>query len=213
MPSLSLPAFLALAAQCTPLAADGRAIVPPETLASVVQTESGFGPLAVGVNEPGVKPPAFGSLVQAAAWVTANAHRSIDVGVTQINSSAGHMQRRGLPVSAALDPCVAIWVGSEVLRDCYRTAPAQEPQQRLREAASCYNTGTHTRGFGNGYVRRFLASAEVVVPAIRLRRDLPNAADAPVVPEPAQPRRPVLLETLDLLHPAEPVAPLEEERG
>ena len=213
MPSLSLPAFLVLAAQCTPLAANGQPIVPPETLASVVQTESGFGSLAVGVNEAGVKAPAFGSLVQAAAWVTVNAHRSIDVGVTQINTRAGHMQRRGLPVSAALDPCVAIRVGAEVLRDCYRTAPAAEPQQRLRQAASCYNAGNHWRGFENGYVRRFLASAEVVVPAIRLRRDLLSAPDAPVVPEPPRPRRPALIETLDLLHPAEPATPPEEERG
>ena len=212
MTSTALAAFLLLAAECTPRTVDGRPIVAPETLASVVRTESGFASWAVGINEPGARAPAFASQAQAAAWVAANAHRSLDVGVTQINSSAGHMQRRGLPVAAALDPCVAIRVGSEVLRDCYRTAPARDEQARLREAASCYNTGTHTRGFGNGYVQRIQASAEVVVPAIRLRGE----AIAPVAPVPAVPRPAVSLPLLNLLQPdvpsASPAAPALQQQ-
>ena len=172
---------------CLPRTADSRFIVHPDTLASVAHTESGLRALSVGINEPGARAPAFTSRAQAAAWVDANARRSLDVGIAQINTAAGHMRRRGLPASAALDPCVGLRVGAEVLRDCYRTAPAVEAQQRLREAASCYNTGTHTRGFGNGYVQRIQASAEIVVPAIRLRGEVAAATPAPVPATPTPP--------------------------
>lgn len=185
--ALTLPAFLALAAQCTPTTADGRLIVAPETLASVVWTESRLGALRVGINEPGARAPVFGSLAAAAAWVTVNAHRSLDVGIAQINTSAGHMQRRGLPVVAALDPCVGIRVGSEVLAGCYRTAPAVEEQRRIRLAAACYNTGKHNEAAP--YVQRVQASAEVVVPAIRLRGEA--AASSVSAAPPAQPPAPI----------------------
>ena len=189
---MALSAFLALAAQCTPTTPDGRLVVAPETLAAVAWTESRLGALRVGINEPGARAPAFGSLAEATAWVTANAHRSLDVGIAQINSAAGHMQRRGLPVAAALDPCVGIRVGSEVLAGCYRTAPAVEEQRRIRLAAGCYNTGKHNEAAP--YVQRVQASAEVVVPAIRLRGDAPTPSAPAVIP--AQPIAPIALPSL-----------------
>src|SRR3546814_5571908 len=50
---------------------------------------------------------------------------------------------------------------------------------------SMYNTGSRSRGFGNGYVGRVYASSSVVVPAIR-RQAIPEPAalPAPVKPEP-----------------------------
>ena len=161
---------------------DGRLVVAPETLAAVAWTESRLGALRVGINEPGARAPAFNSLAEATAWVTANAHRSLDVGIAQINSAAGHMQRRGLPIAAALDPCVGIRVGSEVLAGCYRTAPAVEEQRRIRLAAGCYNTGKHNEAAP--YVQRVQASAELVVPAIRLRGDVASPAPAAHTPDP-----------------------------
>ena len=79
---------------------------------------------------------------------------------------------------------------------------------RLAQAGSCYNTGTHTRGLarvhgGNGYVTRVQASAEVVVPAIRLRGE----AVAPFAPPAPVAARPVALPALlNLLHPEPPGA-------
>ena len=205
---------------CLPRTLDGRFIVHPDTLASFAHTESGLNVLSVGINESGALAPAFTSLARAAAWVTANAHRSLDVGLTQINTRAGHMQRRGLPVAAALDGCTAMRVGAEVLRDCYQAAPARDEQTRLEQAASCYNTGSHSRGLarergGNGYATRVQASAEVVVPAIRLRGEVMGHPEMVITPTPRPSSRPAPAETLDLLHPAAPaelpVAPVSTE--
>ena len=213
MTPTALAAFLLLAAECTPRTVDGRPIVAPETLASVVRTESNFAALSVSTNINGVGTgsPRFSTAAEASAFIdrslAVNPRASLDIGLTQINNRAGHMQRRGLPLAAALDGCTAIRVGSEVLRECYRTAPARDEQARLAEAASCYNAGNHTRGLarergGNGYVTRVQASAEVVVPAIRLRGE----AIAPVAPVPAVPRPAVSLPLLNLLQPDVPSA-------
>ena len=231
---MALSAFLALAAQCTPMTPDGRLVVAPETLAAVAWTESRLGALRVGINEPGARAPVFSSLAAATVWVTANAHRSLDIGLAQINTRAGHMQRRGLPVAAALDPCVGIRVGAEVLAGCYRTAPAVEEQRRIRFAAACYNTGRHNEAVP--YVQRVQASAELVVPAIRLRGEmaLPAPTARPLVrklpPDDAacgagHTRKPgiapqmVLLDDDDCIHAAPPApaapapAPYPDETG
>ena len=157
---LDLAAFLALSARCAPM-------VAPETMAAIVRTESGFNTLAIGVNGPYGSARKFRTVEDAAAFIAANSGASIDVGIAQINNRAGHMQTRGFSVAAALDPCIGLQVGGEVLAKCFRLAPSVDEQRRIQEAASCYNTGGYVRGFGNGYVQRVQASAGYVVPAIR----------------------------------------------
>ena len=95
---MSLIAVTALAAQCAPS-------VAPQTLLAVVRVESGFDPLAIGVNGPQRTQLHPGTVAEA----TTTAERlisqgvSIDLGLGQINSKT--LSALGLTVSDAFDPC------------------------------------------------------------------------------------------------------------
>lgn len=194
--ALTLIAALHLAKACA-----GN--IAPETLLSVMATESGFNALAIGDNTDGRRhaPADLADAVAITTRLVAAGH-SLDLGIAQINTVAGHMQARNLPLSAAFDPCTGLRVGGEVLASCYgRTAGAE--QARLRQALSCYNTGTLDRGAA--YAARVWQVAVHVVPAIQLAG---GEVTAPADPEAAAvpvPRRPPLrLE--DALHATPPVS-------
>ena len=53
---------------------------------------------------------------------------NLDLGAAQLNWSSGHLQRRGLPLSAAFDPCTGLRVGGEVLANCYRRTSGSDEQ-------------------------------------------------------------------------------------
>jgi len=192
--TLSLVVALQLARTC----AGG---VAPETLLSVVKTESGFNAFAIGDNTDrrSYAPATLPDAVALATRLVAAGH-SLDLGAAQINTAAGHLQARGLPLSAAFDACTGLRVGSEVLADCYRRASGVE-QARLRQALSCYNTGTLDRGAG--YAARVWRTAAEVVPAIQIAGPYraPATPEDTVVPEPPHP--PPGME--DALHAGPPV--------
>jgi type IV secretion system protein VirB1 len=162
--TLTVAALYALAQQCAPN-------VHPQTMAALVQTESARHPYSLNVNRDGVsvlsrRYETRAEAEAALADLLARGVTNVDVGGAQINWRAGHLQRRGLPPTAALDPCVGLRVGGEVLEECYRTAPGATEQDRLLAALGCYNTGGHRPAAP--YVMRVQASADrVVVPALR----------------------------------------------
>lgn len=197
MSTLSLAAAMHLAASCAPS-------VSPDTWLSVVNTESGsssavigFNPLAIGDNTAGrsYTPTSLAQAVSIASTLVAARH-SVDLGVAQINTAAGHLQRRGLPLAAAFDPCTAFRIGAEVLAECWRRATGPYEQIRLRAAIGCYNAGHPSPN--TAYVQRVQASAARIVPAIRLV----GSNQEPATPEdartPEPPRAPPGLE--DALH-------------
>lgn len=158
---MELSAVLALAERCAPN-------VAPETLVSVVRTESGFNPLAINVNKgaaPVRQPRTKAEAVRAAATLL-RAGANFDLGLGQINSR--NLRWLGLTVETAFEPCANLSAAGRVLRDNYqRTAQhTANPQQALRQALSLYNTGDVRRGFANGYVGRVEAAAATIVPAI-----------------------------------------------
>ena len=177
-PSLTLAAFLALTPRCAPG-------VHPDTLASVIHAESVFGLYRVGINHRGrsVSSRTYGSKDEAVAAVDLLLGRGVtnlDLGPAQISWKAGHLQRRGLPPAAAFEPCTALGIAADVLRDCWTRAPAREEQARLDQSAACYNSGGFERP---GYVRAVRASAAVVVPALRIA-GAAAALPPPPLPEP-----------------------------
>lgn len=177
---LELATVVGLAQQCAPS-------VAVETLVSVVHTESHFNPYAIGVNAKGVAAPNPSDQVSAAAAARSLIARgyNIDLGLGQINSA--NLRWLGLSVDDAFDPCRNLAAAARVLASNYlnvvRSSPSTEVA--IATAMSMYNTGSRSRGFGNGYVGRVYASSNVVVPAIR-RRAMPEPAalPAPVTPEP-----------------------------
>jgi hypothetical protein len=89
-------------------------------------------------------------------------HRSVDLGLMQIN--AANLQKLGLTVADAFDPCQSLAAAGRLLQGGYLTAGGGyvPSQTALRKALSLYNTGTLTRGFVNGYVKRVEAAASQV---------------------------------------------------
>jgi type IV secretion system protein VirB1 len=184
---LPLTTFAQLAATCAPHN-------HVETLAAVASTESGFDPFTLHDNttgriyHPATREDAIASGVELA---TVERH-SVDFGLMQINGA--NFARLGLTLADAFDPCHNLAAADRVLLDGYTApAPGQDPQPAVKQALSRYNTGDAARGFANGYVSKVQASAEQVVPALRLRGDV--AADqlallgsaAPVLAQPLPP--------------------------
>lgn len=176
--AISLAAALALAAQCAPT-------VAPETLLSVVQVESRFEPLAIGVNGAPritVAPTSVEEAVARAGALIA-AGRSIDLGLAQINSK--NLSWLGLSLREAFEPCTNLAAAARVLQDGYgrSDAPRVGEQAALKTALSYYNTGHPVRGVSNGYVGRVEAAAGRIVPALggvsaAPSAELPSAAPA-----------------------------------
>lgn len=165
---ISLPDMQALAATCAPT-------VAAETLLSVAKVESGFNPLAIGVNgTPRITVRAT-SVADAAAKAAAliAQGRSIDLGLAQINSR--NLAWLGLTVEAAFDPCRNLAASARVLQDGFARANADAvgEQTALRTALSFYNTGHPQRGLRNGYVAKVASAAQRIVPALRPKGDAP----------------------------------------
>jgi len=169
--------FGVLAQQCAPT-------VAPQTMAAIVKTESGFRPLAIGVNggvrlerQPATKEEA----VVTAKWLISNGY-NIDMGLGQINSS--NLARTGLSVEDAFDPCRNLGAAAQILTGNYLAvrSKAEDDQQALHAAFSTYNTGSPTRGFTNGYVQRVLANGNALdsfnVPGSLTVNPMPLAAKA-----------------------------------
>lgn len=168
---IELSAALALAQQCAPG-------VAPETLLSVVRTESRFNSFAINVNS-GVKlarQPRTKAEAVRMAQTLLRTGANFDLGLGQINSkNLGWLK---LSIEDAFEPCANLAAAGRVLTENYALASrrSSDPQGALRVALSLYNTGDTGRGFRNGYVAKVEASARTVVPAIAVQ----GAAAPPV---------------------------------
>jgi type IV secretion system protein VirB1 len=148
--------FTALAAECAPT-------VAPETMAAIVRVESRFQPYAININGGARlerQPASLPEAVATAEWLIAHGY-NIDVGLGQVNST--NLPKLGLAVKDAFDPCRNLIAASKILTDNYITAKQRtsDNQAALHAALSAYNTGSFTRGFGNGYVSAVLKGAGV----------------------------------------------------
>lgn len=171
---IELSAALALAQQCAPG-------VAPETLLSVVRTESRFNSLAINVNS-GVKlarQPRTKAEAVRMAQTLLRTGANFDLGLGQINSkNLGWLK---LSIEDAFEPCANLAAAGRVLTENYALASrrSSDPQGALRVALSLYNTGDADRGFQNGYVTKVEASAKTVVPAIVVTGAAPPPREAP----------------------------------
>lgn len=152
--------FNTLVAECAPW-------VAPSTLAAIVRTESGFKPLAIGINGGARlerQPANVSEAVATANWLIANGY-NIDMGLGQVNSS--NLAKTGLTVEHAFDPCKNLAAAATILTWNYQSASRKTSNQQaaLHAALSAYNTGSFTRGFSNGYVGKVIRNAQVGVVA------------------------------------------------
>lgn len=151
--------FVGLVQQCAPWAS-------PQTMASIVKLESGFKPLAIGINggyrllrQPATKEEA----VATASALIAGGH-NIDMGLGQINSK--NLTKLNLSLSDVFDGCKNIAAAARLLSWNFEAAKSKiaGEQQALLAAISTYNTGNMVSGFRNGYVAGVVANAGVAMP-------------------------------------------------
>ena len=128
---------------------------------AIIKVESGGNPLAMNVNgkQRLARQPASAIEAVAWAWWLINKGYSVDMGLAQVNSR--NLQRLGLPPEAMFDPCYNIAAGAQILTENYAAASKKfgSGQVALRAAISAYNTGNHSGGFSNGYVRKVSVAA------------------------------------------------------
>lgn len=179
--------FIELAKTCAP-------DVHVTTITAIVRHESGFNPLAIGVNgKPGrsIFPKSRQEAVDEVRKLQAKG-ASFDAGYGQINNA--NWKWLGITPENVFDPCTNLKAAQRVLVQCYEGASkAHQGQAALHAALSCYNTGNYTYGLKNGYVRKVLAGAGMKVPALTSAPSTvsPNTKPQPAAPEPitnAQPQ-------------------------
>lgn len=158
--------FIALAQQCAPT-------VAPQTMAAVVNVESGYNPYAIGVvggrleRQPGNSAEAVATArqLEADGW-------NFSLGIAQVNRH--NLPKYQIDYAQAFDACTNVRIGSKILEECYVRAlkVTPEAQAALHAALSCYYSGNFTRGFKPdvagkpSYVQKVLASAGVTPKAI-----------------------------------------------
>jgi type IV secretion system protein VirB1 len=164
--------------------------VAPQTLAAIIQVESGGNQFALGVNGPVKRLPRPTNAQEAArqARYYLNLGYSVDLGLMQINSN--NLRGLGYTLEAILDPCNNLRAGSRILSRGYAGAVKRygEGQDALMAALSAYNTGNYEKGFKNGYVAKYYRSKGIQVlvrsqpPALRTNKPPTSKPTLPVDP-------------------------------
>jgi type IV secretion system protein VirB1 len=158
--------FLVLAQECAPT-------VAPQTMAAIVNVESGKNPYAIGVVGGRLeRQPKNHQEAIATAKALANNGWNFSIGVAQVNRY--NLPKYAISLDQAFDACTNIRIGSKILEDCYVRATKNIPdaQAALKAAFSCYYSGNFTRGFQPdvagkpSYVDKVLANADVAAQAI-----------------------------------------------
>lgn len=160
--------------------------VAPQTLAAIIQVESGGNPYALGVNGKVKRLPRPTNAQEAArqARYYMSLGISVDLGLMQINSR--NLPGLGYTVEQVLDPCNNLKAGSRILSRGYagaikRYGPGQDA---LKAALSAYNTGNYEQGFKNGYVAKYYRGngVQVVVRSTPPAMATPSKPTLPVNP-------------------------------
>jgi type IV secretion system protein VirB1 len=131
--------------------------VAPQTIAAIIQVESGGNAFALGVNGPIRNRPHPQSLQEAAALARyyMSLGYTVDLGLMQINST--NLRGLGYSIEQVLEPCNNLRAGNRILSRGYAGAIKRygQGQDALKAALSAYNTGNYERGFRNGYVAKY----------------------------------------------------------
>jgi type IV secretion system protein VirB1 len=159
--------ILSLLAECAPN-------VHWSTMSAIVKVESSGNAFALAdagpLNVPYAQrknmvrsyfPASLGEAAQLARDLIADGH-TVSLGLAQVNDR--NLDRYGLTIEQALDPCTNLATGAKILSSFYRKASKQygEGQQALQAAISAYNSGSFERGVSNGYVGQVYAAAGIV---------------------------------------------------
>jgi type IV secretion system protein VirB1 len=150
------------AATLLPLLVSCAPLVAPATAHALIKVESGLNPYAIGVVGDALVRQPHSHAEALATMRQLRVHgRDFSVGLAQINQR--NFARLGLTPAAALHPCPNLRAMQAVLSDCLVRSPrAQQPQQAVRDALSCYYSGNYGTGYRHGYVQRVVAASRAL---------------------------------------------------
>lgn len=135
--------------------------IHPITLSAVVRHESSGNPYAIGVNGGArlARQPRTREEAISTARMLQRQGVNFDSGLGQVN--VRNIGWLGVSIAELFDPCVNLRSAATVLSDCYGRATKARlaGQAAVHAALSCYNTGSLTKGFSNGYVAKVAAKA------------------------------------------------------
>lgn len=130
--------------------------MPLNLAQAIVKTESRFNPYAIGVNKAKAlkkQPKSYTEAISIATHLIQRGY-NIDMGLAQINSSNLHWL--GLSVEQVFDPCVNLNTMQKIYHMCFKKGGSEE------KALSCYNTGSLSKGFRNGYVSKVMNNKTLI---------------------------------------------------
>ncbi|CAG9230081.1 SLT domain-containing protein [Paraburkholderia tropica] len=168
--------------------------VHPTTMAALIRIESKGNPYALSdsgleglpwsVRQKTIRsfaPSSAAEAEQIATNLIASGH-IVDIGLTQVSSR--NLARYNLSVRDALDPCINVRTGGQILSAFYRNAlpKYQDSNAALLAALSAFNTGNFRSGLSNGYVDRILRAGGMPVPALRVAQTVGVSRPARYVP-------------------------------
>jgi type IV secretion system protein VirB1 len=145
----------ALLAACAPQ-------VHAATASALIAVESAGNPHAIGVvvgalvRQPANRQEAIATAraLQAQGW-------NFSVGLAQINLH--NLDRLGLTLETAFDPCLNLRAMQAVLNECFESGNASRAEAaRLRDALSCYYSGNFATGYRHGYVRKVVLASSAM---------------------------------------------------
>jgi type IV secretion system protein VirB1 len=147
--------------------------VPAATLLAIARTESSLRPWALSLNRPRRLARAAGvagearlarqprSREEAVRWAERLVGRGLSVSLGVMQVSSEELQRLGVPLAVAFEPCHNIRIGALLLSYHYQAATFRGGTAAvpLAEALSRYNSGHPTRGAHSGYVDKVFRAA------------------------------------------------------
>ena len=146
--------FVELSKTCAPQVAH-------QTMAAIIKIESNANPYAIGINGKNQlvrQPQNREEAIATAQWLLKQGY-NFDSGLGQINIK--NVQWLGIKINDLFEPCQNLRAAGQVITSCYQRAENQygEGQKALQAAISCYNTGSFTGGFNNGYVKKVISQS------------------------------------------------------
>jgi type IV secretion system protein VirB1 len=150
--------------------------VSAETMAGLVEHESGWHQYAIGDNTArrSYFPTTYWDAVELARSLRSEGH-NVDAGLAQINDS--NWRGYGLDEYTVFDPCRNVRVGGTILGRAYASAvhSFSSPQDALVHALSAYNSGGFyaSLGYANAVIEdarnvRFLQTTPISTPVANL---------------------------------------------
>ena len=169
--------FAALSQACAPS-------VHPDTMRAIVQVESAFNPYAIGVvgGRLAHQPHSEAEALKAVENLEDKGY-NYSLGIAQVNKH--NLTKYGLSLKTVFNPCDNLRAGADILSDCYRGAHSRQADEQgaLRDAFSCYYSGSFTLGHRLGYVAKVVNAGtddKVMVPKIISEPEDSSAANQPV---------------------------------